>query len=85
MVKLIYNYVKSVTRKYPSIHVFLPGVLLVHCAYEDQALGCALFYKPLWEFTVNKRGHYADSEDVKTSLKSIYQKMSPKWPSYGPK
>ena len=64
MVKLIYNYVKSVTRKYPSIHVFLPGVLLVHCAYEDQALGCALFYKPLWEFTVNKRGHYADSEDT---------------------
>ena len=38
MVKLIYNYVKSVTRKYPSIHVLLPGVLPVHCAYEDQAL-----------------------------------------------
>ena len=32
------NYVKSVTRKYPSIHVLLPGVLPVHCAYEDQAL-----------------------------------------------
>ena len=39
MVKLIYNYVKSVTRKYPLIHVFLPGVLPVHCAYQGRAQG----------------------------------------------
>ena len=28
------------------------------------ALGCALFYKPIWQLTVNERGHYADSEDT---------------------
>ena len=27
-------------------------------------LGCALFYKPIWQLTVNERGHYADSEDT---------------------
>ena len=26
--------------------------------------GCALFYKPIWELTVNERGYYADSEDT---------------------
>ena len=26
--------------------------------------GCALFYKPIWQLTVNERGHYADSEDT---------------------
>ena len=28
------------------------------------ALGCALFYKPIWQLTVNERGRYADSEDT---------------------
>ena len=28
------------------------------------SLGCALFYKPIWQLTVNERGHYADSEDT---------------------
>ena len=27
-------------------------------------LGCALFYKPTWQLTVNERGRYADSEDT---------------------
>ena len=27
-------------------------------------LECALFYKPIWQLTVNERGHYADSEDT---------------------
>ena len=27
-------------------------------------VGCALFYKPIWQLTVNERGHYADSEDT---------------------
>ena len=27
-------------------------------------LGCALLYKPIWQLTVNERGHYADSEDT---------------------
>ena len=27
-------------------------------------LGCALFYKPIWQLTVNERGGYADSEDT---------------------
>ena len=29
-----------------------------------QPLGRALFYKPIWELTVNERRHYADSEDT---------------------
>ena len=28
------------------------------------SLGCALFYKHIWQLTVNERGHYADSEDT---------------------
>ena len=28
------------------------------------SLGCALFYKPIWQLTVNERGRYADSEDT---------------------
>ena len=28
------------------------------------SLGCALFYKPIWQLTVNERGHYADSEET---------------------
>ena len=31
---------------------------------ECLTLGCALFYKPIWQLTVNERGHYADSEDT---------------------
>ena len=31
---------------------------------SDFPLGCALFYKPIWQLTVNERGHYADSEDT---------------------
>ena len=27
-------------------------------------IGCALFYKPIWQLTVNERRHYADSEDT---------------------
>ena len=27
-------------------------------------IGCALFYKPIWQLTVNERGRYADSEDT---------------------
>ena len=32
--------------------------------YGGFRLGCALFYKPIWQLTVNERGHYADSEDT---------------------
>ena len=39
---------------------WLPSMRLV-CAC---LLGCALFYKPIWQLTVNERGHYADSEDT---------------------
>ena len=31
---------------------------------KEETLGCALFYKPIWQLTVNERGHYADSEDT---------------------
>ena len=31
---------------------------------KEYNLGCALFYKPIWQLTVNERGHYADSEDT---------------------
>ena len=31
---------------------------------HTKPLGCALFYKPIWQLTVNERGHYADSEDT---------------------
>ena len=39
------------------------------CACETQLfpfchVGCALFYKPIWQLTVNERGRYADSEDT---------------------
>ena len=30
----------------------------------DCMVGCALFDKPIWQLTVNERGHYADSEDT---------------------
>ena len=30
----------------------------------DCHLGCALFYKRIWQLTVNERGRYADSEDT---------------------
>ena len=32
--------------------------------HTNVVLGCALFYKPIWQLTVNERGHYADSEDT---------------------
>ena len=35
-----------------------------HFSYGITALGCALFYKPIWQLTVNERGRYADSEDT---------------------
>ena len=31
---------------------------------KGRPVGCALFYKPIWQLTVNERGHYADSEDT---------------------
>ena len=31
---------------------------------RNSRVGCALFYKPIWQLTVNERGHYADSEDT---------------------
>ena len=39
---------------------------LVCRRYENRAwrVGCAFFYKPIWQLTVNERGHYADSEDT---------------------
>ena len=38
LVKKMYLYVKSITRKYPSIHVLLPGILPVQSSFIDQAL-----------------------------------------------
>ena len=40
------------------VYVYFGFFLPVH------TLGCALFYKPIWQLTVNERGHYADSEDT---------------------
>ena len=31
---------------------------------DQKYVGRALFYKPIWQLTVNERGHYADSEDT---------------------
>ena len=39
-------------------------MLTVHNLYTLSILGCALFYKPIWQLTVNERGHYADSGDT---------------------
>ena len=36
-----------------------------------------LFYKPIWQLTVNERGHYADSED--TFLFKIEDILIPVW------
>ena len=38
--------------------------LYPHNRVRGVSLGCALFYKPIWQLTVNERGHYADSEDT---------------------
>ena len=42
-----------------GIQVLVYSLVYIHCI-----LGCALFYKPIWQLTVNERGHYADSEDT---------------------
>ena len=38
--------------------------LILRTYPESFRVGCALFYKPIWQLTVNERGHYTDSEDT---------------------
>ena len=40
----MYNYVKSIARAHPGAHVFLPGVLPVNSAINDQALNTKIRY-----------------------------------------
>ena len=50
----------------PSAHATIGCLVYESDAHTCQAckIGCALFYKPIWQLTVNERGHYADSEDT---------------------
>ena len=38
LVRRMYLYTRSIINTYPGIHVFLPGILPVHCAFIDEAL-----------------------------------------------
>ena len=48
--QFIISYLKMVVNPKPGISTTI--------------VGCALFYKPIWQLTVNERGHYAHSEDT---------------------
>ena len=45
----------------PLYGLYMASIWALYGLYN---LGCALFYKPIWQLTVNERGHYADSEDT---------------------
>ena len=47
-----------------KLHSFQASLCTLTATHLTLILGCALFYKPIWQLTVNERGHYADSEDT---------------------
>ena len=49
---------------YVSMYVCISSLTSQHVYIGAGTIGCALFYKPIWQLTVNERGHYADSEDT---------------------
>ena len=42
----------------------IEGYYEVHYLLRGWFIGCTLFYKPIWQLTVNERGHYADFKDT---------------------
>ena len=53
---------------YPNFHlgnkIFLNSNIYICIEPNKYVYQIYIFYKPIWQLTVNERGHYADSEDT---------------------